>query len=488
MTRKIEVVPSALLLRGAALLLVVAGCGAEERMQLRTLTIAADAPATPTPPPGRLAPALSRAPAEYAGPAALWPLVTRCYFGELAAYDYILCPHSNVTQRQKGSTYNAFWGSLGVYEGWTTEEEGNGSVYAEQVYSDGTECGGTKTRRSVVRYTCSGPWGSTVLKAVSEPRTCEYDLELACPEACGTDWRVGQEGVLPPEALAALAAARAAATPATSASPSVASSASAGSGRPVPVVSPSPSPTPQPPPADAVPVTPSGPSLLPSPSPLAEAATIAKLSELVAVLNATVARLLGQVVIDVPTVVAAVLATDETTQQAAAAIVAELPEPVAAAAAEAGNGGAGTDRKWSLVTRDVAPDAAADVVVVEAAVVALEVVAEPAAVAEAAEAAVTEASAAEEEAAATKAEAAVSSGLEIAQDLQQETGGLQYGEGGTAGLAQQAVSAAIPAAVEAPPAEAPAGGHWDTEEGEGSPPSAYSLIKARKRGHKKGRL
>jgi hypothetical protein len=144
-----------------------------------------------------------RPPADAHGPLALLPLAGRCFSVQQERYEYTICPFFNVTQRDVPSSWNSFWGLLGLWEGWAPP--GGGALRGE--YSDGTDCGAVK-RRTVVTHACS-TGGAYVLKGVAEPRTCEYAMTLASPEACGVDpaaplpSRPPLPSALPPTASAA---------------------------------------------------------------------------------------------------------------------------------------------------------------------------------------------------------------------------------------------------------------------------------------------
>jgi len=97
-------------------------------------------------------------------------------------YSYELCMFRNITQRDSPSSWNSFWGLLGLWDAWKP-----GSSNLVGLFTDGTECGVTKQRRTAeVELTCS-VGGAYVLKGVKEPHQCKYTMMFACPEACGLD-------------------------------------------------------------------------------------------------------------------------------------------------------------------------------------------------------------------------------------------------------------------------------------------------------------
>jgi hypothetical protein len=81
---------------------------------------------------------------------------------------------------------------------WDDWESGGGGAVAPAAapgaaplrarFSDGTDCGGAR-RVAHVTFACSGPSGLRAVKGIAEPRTCEYEMTLACPEACDADAR-----------------------------------------------------------------------------------------------------------------------------------------------------------------------------------------------------------------------------------------------------------------------------------------------------------
>ena len=169
---------------------VLAVVGApQSRLAVR---VARDSPAVPSP-TATTAPAYARAlptphrpPAPATGPASFASLLGRCFSATPdARYEYTACPFANITQREVGgSPWSAFSAVLGVWEGWAANDS---SLVGR--FSDGTECsgGGGSHREAALSFLCSGPSGATVLKGVTEPRTCSYTMTLACPEACSAD-------------------------------------------------------------------------------------------------------------------------------------------------------------------------------------------------------------------------------------------------------------------------------------------------------------
>jgi hypothetical protein len=117
-------------------------------------------------------------------------------------YSYEFCPFHNLTQREQPSTWSSFWGLLGVWSGW---DASSSSAELAGLYTDGTECGIAKQRRTArVSWVCS-KGGAYVLKNVQEPLQCQYRLTFASPEACGLDLRsiVPQQQPPPPAPPAA---------------------------------------------------------------------------------------------------------------------------------------------------------------------------------------------------------------------------------------------------------------------------------------------
>jgi len=76
--------------------------------------------------------------------------------------------------------WNSFWGLLGVWDAWSTS---NTSALVG-LYTDGTECGPAKQRRSTeVEFKCS-VGGAYILKGAEEPHQCFYRIQFGCPEMC----------------------------------------------------------------------------------------------------------------------------------------------------------------------------------------------------------------------------------------------------------------------------------------------------------------
>jgi hypothetical protein len=135
------------------------------------------------------APTAYRLPHVASGPPTLLSLAGRCFSTTQTtagrSYEFTICPFENVTQREASSAWNSFFGILGIWNDWEKPEATHlGEIRGS--FTDGTDCGG-KRRQAMVTLACSGPAGLRIIKAISEPRTCEYELTLACPEACDID-------------------------------------------------------------------------------------------------------------------------------------------------------------------------------------------------------------------------------------------------------------------------------------------------------------
>lgn len=164
----------------------------EERVRVRLLHTPTDAVSTaslPTPSSSsrQQAPTAFRVPYRASGPPALLALRGRCFFVDVPgvkSYEYSICPYANVTQRETGGQWNAFYGLLGLWDDWLPPQSGAAAMRGR--FSDGTDCSGAR-RVAVVSFTCSGPAGVYAIKGIVEPKTCEYELTFACPEACGVD-------------------------------------------------------------------------------------------------------------------------------------------------------------------------------------------------------------------------------------------------------------------------------------------------------------
>lgn len=143
---------------------------------------------TPPPPPQATVtlatkPTSPRNPRAFEWPAALSGLAGSCFVLDSTPthrYSYELCVHHNISQREFPVGWNSFWGLLGVWDAWSPS---NTSALVG-LYTDGTECGPAKQRRSTeVEFKCS-VGGAYVLKGVEEPRQCFYRIQFGCPEMC----------------------------------------------------------------------------------------------------------------------------------------------------------------------------------------------------------------------------------------------------------------------------------------------------------------
>jgi hypothetical protein len=123
-----------------------------------------------------------RDPKPFSGPTEFKPLQERCIATSQAGYEYVVCPFANVTQRDI-SGGSQFFGLLGIFEGWNAGKAD--ADHAAMRFTDGCRCGG-KRRKSTVTLTCA-PDGAYSLRGVKEAPTCEYSLELLCPEACARE-------------------------------------------------------------------------------------------------------------------------------------------------------------------------------------------------------------------------------------------------------------------------------------------------------------
>lgn len=85
-------------------------------------------------------------------------------------YRYTLCPFRNVTQVSIKPGH--FKGSLGSFREWRNQKS---------FFDDGTPCRSGFKRETTVSFVC-GP--SYELKTFTEPKSCQYETVLQCPEAC----------------------------------------------------------------------------------------------------------------------------------------------------------------------------------------------------------------------------------------------------------------------------------------------------------------
>ena len=113
-------------------------------------------------------------------PQRLATLKGRCFSVSQGTYNYEFCPFKNITQRDTRSTWNPFWGILGIWETFAASEDGGEQEYVHGLYTDGTECG-TRSRRATITFKCST---KHALGTIEEPATCTYVGVFECPEAC----------------------------------------------------------------------------------------------------------------------------------------------------------------------------------------------------------------------------------------------------------------------------------------------------------------
>ena len=106
----------------------------------------------------------------------------KCFSENIGRYEYKVCPFRNITQLDKQTTWNPFYGILGLWGNWKDEDiENSEDAYKAQVYNDGTPCGGNIKRKVQVNLVCSERY---TISNVEEPHTCDYTLTFALPESC----------------------------------------------------------------------------------------------------------------------------------------------------------------------------------------------------------------------------------------------------------------------------------------------------------------
>lgn len=161
-------------------LLLALSVASGERIAIKIVT----GTPNPTPTPaGAARPVPRREPREVSGPSSLAHLAGRCFSHSQGTYTYELCLYRNVTQRETHGGYGAWYGILGLWSEWLPAT-GTPSTYHQQKYDDGTDCPNTKRRFMHVAVTCGTEYK---LSNAREPATCEYSIDLACPEACAKD-------------------------------------------------------------------------------------------------------------------------------------------------------------------------------------------------------------------------------------------------------------------------------------------------------------
>ena len=108
------------------------------------------------------------------------PLDGKCFAEHIGRYEYRICPFRNVTQLDKQTTWNPFYGLLGIWGKWKADDSAD-SQFQVQQYNDGTRCGNNIKRKVQVNFECNERYG---ISKVEEPRTCDYTMTFSLPEAC----------------------------------------------------------------------------------------------------------------------------------------------------------------------------------------------------------------------------------------------------------------------------------------------------------------
>ena len=84
----------------------------------------------------------------------------------------------NVTQLDKQTTWNPFYGLLGIWGKWKADDSAD-RQFQIQEYNDGTRCGNNIKRKVQINFECNERYG---ISKVEEPRTCDYTMIFALPE------------------------------------------------------------------------------------------------------------------------------------------------------------------------------------------------------------------------------------------------------------------------------------------------------------------
>eukprot|EP00942_MAST-04A_sp_MAST-4A-sp1_P002161 g2161.t1 len=93
----------------------------------------------------------------------------KCFSENIGRYEYKVCPFRNITQLDKQTTWNPFYGILGLWGNWKDEDiENSEDAFKVQVYNDGTPCGGNIKRKVQVNLVCSERY---TISNVEEPHT-----------------------------------------------------------------------------------------------------------------------------------------------------------------------------------------------------------------------------------------------------------------------------------------------------------------------------
>ena len=100
----------------------------------------------------------------------------KCFAENIGRYEYQICPFRNVTQLDKQTTWNPFYGLLGIWGKWKANDSAD-SQFQVQQYNDGTRCGNNIKRKVRVNFECNERYG---ISKVEEPRTCDYTMIFHC--------------------------------------------------------------------------------------------------------------------------------------------------------------------------------------------------------------------------------------------------------------------------------------------------------------------
>jgi len=116
-------------------------------------------------------------PANFSGPSHFQRLLGRCFNTEVNSYKYSFCPFANLTQHEKGATWNPYHGVLGVWQEWEIEN----NTFVAMKLKDGDSCGSELFRSAKVVFQCGN---SSKILDVTEPAKCAYLLKMQTPLVC----------------------------------------------------------------------------------------------------------------------------------------------------------------------------------------------------------------------------------------------------------------------------------------------------------------
>jgi N-acetylglucosamine-1-phosphate transferase gamma subunit len=110
------------------------------------------------------------------GPVHLKTLYGKCFTKIDETYKYEFCPFFNLTQHEQSLRWNPYSGILGVWQEW----EIINNTFTAMIMREGDSCGALYRSTKVIMK-CGR---KNEIDKVSEPETCQYELEFFTPLVC----------------------------------------------------------------------------------------------------------------------------------------------------------------------------------------------------------------------------------------------------------------------------------------------------------------